>query len=139
MQLLLMLVLLLYGGNGKLLKEFGPLLQSVGGEDIKNVLKEAEEINSVLSAFKNGAGGEKGGKGAQDEEPFGGSQTDNTPPSADEEEGAQAGGASQDNCENGDITEDGCKGGQFPLAPIAGIADREILYRLVQYFSSAGA
>ncbi len=139
MQLLLMLVLLLYGGNGKLLKEFGPLLQSVGGEDIKNVLKEAEEINSVLSAFKNGAGGEKGGKGAQDaEKPFGGFQTANTPPSAGEEEGAQAGGASHDNCENGDIAE-GANDGQFPLAPIAGIADREILYRLVQYFSSAGA
>ena len=138
MQLLLMLVLLLYGGNGKLLKEFGPLLQSVGGEDIKNVLKEADEINSVLSAFKNGAGGEKGGKGAQDEEPFGGSQTANTPPSAGGGEGAQAGGASQDNCKNGDMTE-GVNDGQFPLAPIAGIADREILYRLVQYFSSAGA
>lgn len=138
MQLLLMLVLLLYGGNGKLLKEFGPLLQSVGGEDIKNVLKEAEEINSVLSAFKNGAGGE-GGKGAQGaEKPFGGSQTANTPPSSGEAEGAQAGSASQDNCKNGDMAE-GANDGQFPLAPIAGIADREILYRLVQYFSSAGA
>lgn len=136
MQLLLMLVLLLYGGNGKLLKEFGPLLQSVGGEDIKNVLKEAEEINSVLSAFKNGAGGEGGAHGT--EKPFGGSQTANAPPSAGEEEGAQAGGASQDNCKNGDMTE-GVNDGQFPLAPIAGIADREILYRLVQYFSSAGA
>lgn len=138
MQLLLMLVLLLYGGNGKLLKEFGPLLQSVGGEDIKNVLKEAEEINSVLSAFKNGAGGE-GGKGAQGaEKPFGGSQTANTPPSSGEGKGAQAGGASHDNCKNGDMAE-GANDGQFPLAPIAGIADREILYRLVQYFSSAGA
>ena len=138
MQLLLMLVLLLYGGNGKLLKEFGPLLQSVGGEDIKNVLKEAEEINSVLSAFKNGAGGE-GGKGAQGaEKPFGGSQTANTPPSSGEAEGAQAGGASQDNCKNSDMAE-GANDGQFPLAPIAGIADREILYRLVKYFSSADA
>lgn len=54
MQLLILLALLLYGGSGgkNLLNEVKPVLESFGGEEIKEALKSAEEISSVLSAVK---------------------------------------------------------------------------------------
>lgn len=53
MQLLIVLALLLFGGKGNagnILSEVKPVLESLGGEDIQNALKSAEEISSVLSA-----------------------------------------------------------------------------------------
>lgn len=53
MQLLIILALLLYGGNNdtqKLLSEVAPVLESFGGDEIKEALKNAEELSSVLSA-----------------------------------------------------------------------------------------
>lgn len=55
MQLLIILALLLYGGKNdaqRLLSEVAPVLESIGGDDIKKALKSAEEISSVLSAVK---------------------------------------------------------------------------------------
>ena len=56
MQLLIILALLLYGGKtgGKnILSEVKPVLETFGGEEIKEALKNAEEISSVLSAGQN--------------------------------------------------------------------------------------
>lgn len=53
MQLLLILALMLLGGKGNaqnLLSEVKPVLESLGGEEIQNALKSAEELSSVLSA-----------------------------------------------------------------------------------------
>lgn len=128
MQLLLILMLLMYGGKGEnagLFKELKPLLESVGGDEVKEALKSAEELEGVLSAFGNfGAEPSSGGKehGVHAEE-CGGVKNDSC---AKEERSAQSFGEQQS------------ADGGFPLAPIAGIADREILYRLVQYFSRAG-
>ncbi len=51
MQLLIILALLLYGGGNanKMLSEVKPVLESIGGEEMKQALKSAEEISEVLS------------------------------------------------------------------------------------------
>ena len=56
MQLLIILALLLYGGKSnaqKLLTEVKPVLESLGGEEMQNALKSAEEISQVLSAVQS--------------------------------------------------------------------------------------
>lgn len=128
MQLLLILALILYGGKGgnaKLLNELKPLIESVGGEEVKEAFRNAEELESVISTFGGlgTADGASGGNGDDSRAGSGGIS-------------AAAGHAPGRGEEAGDNT-----GNYFPLAPVAGIADREILYRLVQYFSqnSAGA
>ena len=58
MQLLLLLALLLYGGNkgaGNILEEVKPVLESIGGEQIQEVLKSAEQLSSVISAVQSAA------------------------------------------------------------------------------------
>ena len=55
MQLLIILALLLYGGGGNaqnILSEVKPMLESIGGEDMKRALESAEEISGVLSAVR---------------------------------------------------------------------------------------
>ena len=55
MQLLIILALLLYGGksgSGNLLSEVKPILETVGGEEVREALKSAEQISSVLSAVQ---------------------------------------------------------------------------------------
>lgn len=55
MQLLIILALLLYAGNGNaqnILSEVKPMLESIGGEDMKRALESAEEISGVLSAVR---------------------------------------------------------------------------------------
>lgn len=56
MQLLILLALLLYGGKPnaqKLLTEVRPVLESLGGEEIQNALKSADEISQVLNAVQS--------------------------------------------------------------------------------------
>ena len=56
MQLLIILALLLYGGNkgaNNLLEEVKPVLEEFGGEQVKEALKSAEEITKVLSVVKS--------------------------------------------------------------------------------------
>ena len=55
MQLLVILALLLYSGYGNaqnILSEVKPMLESIGGEDMKRALQSAEEISGVLSAVR---------------------------------------------------------------------------------------
>lgn len=114
MQLLLLLALMLYGGKGgskNILEEVKPVLETFGGEEIKEALKSAEEISGMLSAVKafSDGGGLFGGNGGEADFPqnFGGDEK-------------PASGASDD---------------FFPLAPIAAIADKNITYSLSKYIS----
>ena len=119
MQLFIILALLLYGGKGgaqNLLSEVKPMLESFGGEEVKQALKSAEEISQVLSAVRSFAGGAESGQGDPLESAFFGHST------GSKEDFSEKSG------ENGG-------GDFFPLAPIAGVASREITYSLSQYVS----
>lgn len=117
MQLLLILALLMYGGKSggrDILSEVCPVLESLGGEEMKEAIKSAEEISEVLSAVQTFAEGMGGGP----HENFGGNDgvaTESESPKADGAEPSIA----------------------FPLAPIADIADREITYSLSKYISAS--
>ena len=55
MQLLIILALLLYGGKsgaGNILSEMKPVLESMGGEEMQQALKSAEEISPVINAVQ---------------------------------------------------------------------------------------
>lgn len=55
MQLLIILALLLYGGKSgaqNIIEEVKPVLETIGGDEMKEALKNAEEISSVLSAVQ---------------------------------------------------------------------------------------
>lgn len=53
MQLLIILALLMLGGNAQnILSEVKPVIESFGGEEMKQALKSADEISEVLSAVK---------------------------------------------------------------------------------------
>lgn len=111
MQLLLILALLMYGGkNGStnVLEEVKPVLETFGGEEIKEALKSAEEISGMLSAVKSFSGGGFGGNEGGGAQPF----TD--------------GGFNENKPDE-----------FFPLAPIAAIADKDITYSLSKYISTA--
>ena len=113
MQLLIILALLLYGGKSgykNVMEEVKPVLETFGGEEIKEALKSAEEISGMLTAVQGLTGsGLFGGEGAQpasqglSEEPFNAGTPDEF----------------------------------FPLAPIAAIADKDITYSLSKYISTA--
>lgn len=56
MQLLILLALMLLGGNkgaGNILEEVKPVLESLGGEEIQQALKSAEELSNLLSAVQS--------------------------------------------------------------------------------------
>lgn len=56
MQLLIILALLLYGGKSNvqnILTEVKPVLETIGGDDMKQALKSAEEISTVLNAVQD--------------------------------------------------------------------------------------
>lgn len=176
MQLLLILALLLFGGRddaGKLLKEFRPVLEQFGGDDVKQALKSAEELQGVISALGSfgaaGTGGANNGTnfgttdgknclrtgGNQNRRADGGNtaESKNTRTYAANNGNSYGfdGGNVKDAAagykkDGGNFAPDGksCGGarssaGDFPLAPVAGIADKEILYRLVRCFSDGVA
>ena len=99
MQLLIILALLLYGGTPNaqnVLSEVKPMLESIGGEEMRRALESAEEISGVLSAVRA-------------------LSSQNTPT----EQPAPK--------PNSDY---------FPLAPISGIADKDITYSLSRYIAN---
>ena len=111
MQLLIILALLLYGGKSNaqnILEDVKPVLETIGGDDMKQALKSAEEISSVLSAVRGFA------------------SMGNAPFSAPH---AQTGNA------NFGVNEKQSPAIGFPLSPVSSIADREITYSLSKYIS----
>ena len=74
MQLLLILALLMYGGKSgskSIMEEVKPVLETFGGEEIKEALKSAEEISGMLTAVQGLAGGGLfGGGSAQPAQDF---------------------------------------------------------------------
>lgn len=115
MQLLLILALLMYGGkNGStnVLEEVKPVLETFGGEEIKEALKSAEEISGMLSAVQGLAGsGLFGGKEGEAQLAA---------------QGFSDGGFGENKPDE-----------FFPLAPISAIADKDITYSLSKYISTA--
>lgn len=112
MQLLIILALLLYsGGSGaqKIIEEVKPVLETLGDDSMKEALKNAEEISSVLSAVRTLSGTEKASGGTG----FGqnNAKTDFAQSAEGEEGNAIA----------------------FPLKPVNGIIDRDIAYSLSKY------
>lgn len=58
MQLLLLLALLMYGGNkgtANILEEVKPVLESIGGEEVTQALESAQQLSSVISAVQSAA------------------------------------------------------------------------------------
>lgn len=109
MQLFIILALLLYGGRSgaqSLLKEVKPVLEAVGGDEMKNALKSAEEISEVISAVQGVASAVR-------------PQTS--------KDGFAASPASGESCAPPAIG--------FPLAPVANLADRDITYSLSKYIT----
>ncbi len=116
MQLLIILALLLYGsksGSQKLLTEVKPVLESLGGEQIREAIKSAEEISAMLTAVSELTGANASGSifGGGNQNPAAHTTTTGAP--ADAADDAIA----------------------FPLKPIGGIADRDITYSLSRYIS----
>ena len=145
MQLFLILMLLMYGGKGgDTLKTLRPVLETFGGEEVKSALKSAEELEGIISAFNGGA--DKEGNGS-----FGGHSDGRSDIASDRPSGGvkDAGrGQSGSSCSVGrkesaqssvGSEQPSYAQGGYPLDHVAGIADKEILYRLAKYFSSAGA
>ena len=113
MQLFIILALLLYGGSSgaqNLLSEVKPVLEAVGGEDMKTALKSAEEISEVISAVQGVASVMQSANAAQTFSNTSGmdsyAESYNPQPAIN-----------------------------FPLAPVANIADRDITYSLSKYIS----
>ena len=119
--------MLLYGGReGDALGELRPLIESLAGEDVKSALKNAQKIRDALSVF--GGDSFNGAQGRGDKN--GGTYAANN---ADDKQGdAGSEGGFSDSGEGG--TADG--GSTFAPDAVAGIADKEILYRLVRYFAA---
>lgn len=112
MQLLIILALLLYGsksGAQNLLTEVKPVLESLGGEQIREAIKSAEEISAMLTAVTELTSA-VGAAGANNANPTANNAT-NTPADAVDDTIA------------------------FPLKPIGSIADRDITYSLSRYIS----
>lgn len=93
-------------GNGANVKELQPILESIGGEEASQALKQAEELSGMVSAVQalTGAVGGKGGASPADCESVGAEFVHKNSP---------------------------CNG--YPLAPIASVADERITYCLSRY------
>ena len=108
MQLLIILALLLYGGKRdvkNILEEVKPVLENLGGEEMAEAIKSAEQISSVLSAVNAFSSGFGGGAGhEQPAEPVR-HEPETRPDKA------------------------------FPLKPVNDIMDRDIAYCLSKYIT----
>lgn len=125
MQLLIILALLLYGGKSgaqNLLSEVKPVLESIGGEQMREALKSAEEISTVLSAVSELTGAAKQTQSPETQSEFsafaklfGGN--------------APSDSASTEAANTSPIA--------FPLKPICNVADKDITYSLSKYITNA--
>lgn len=53
MQLLIIALLAMLAGGGNRLNELQPILETLGGENAENILKQSEEISSMLNAVQS--------------------------------------------------------------------------------------
>ena len=116
MQLLLVLALILLGGRGdtrELIKEVKPVLESLGGEQMKSVVEDAERISEVISAVQTFAAISKAVQ-------------------PDTGSGANVRQESQTEVKNCDISQSSVS----PLLPVACIANGEITASLEKYFAA---
>ena len=112
MQLLIILALLLYGGKSgaqNIIKEVKPVLETIGGDEMKEALKSAEEISTVLSAVREFTGAANS------------TNTEDAAPAFSQEQAAES------PAKNPAIA--------FPLAPVNNIADKDIAYSLSKYIN----
>ena len=125
MQLLIILALLLYGSKGggnELLKEVRPVLENMGGEEVKEAFKNAEQISEVLSAVQELAGSDLSEIFRPDQPARRLIQPTYNLSQNDEKRWENARPFSDSPV-------------SFPLAPIASIADKDITYSLSRYIS----
>lgn len=108
MQLLILLMLALMGGNAGALKEVTPILESFGGAEAKKALDKAEELSGVISALQAMSGSMSGATRARQSHS----------------------GHGGEKCEN-EFAQHG-----FPLAPITNIADENIIFCLSRYIAA---
>lgn len=108
MQLIVLLLALMLGGKGGSMSELKPVLESLGGEELGNTIKQAEQLSGMLSAVQAFAGNRK-------------QEGDNKGPDGDGNQSEGTGDASP---------QDG-----YPLSPIANIADEKITYCLSRYIA----
>ncbi len=107
MQLIVLALVLMALGKNANLKEIEPILESIGGEEATGVIKQAEELESVISAVQSLA-------------------------SLANQPAAQS--APKENHAPDECAETAVKCDlSAPLAPIANIADEEITRRLSRY------
>lgn len=108
MQLLILALLAISMGRNTNFNQFKPILESFGGEEATNAIKQAEELSGIISALRAiTAPPENEGCGAQ-------------PPRGD-----NPGGEEQFRTDFGG----------YPLAPIANIADDKITCCLSRYIA----
>lgn len=153
MQLILLIAMLLASGNGgdTFFQNVKPLLECIGGDDIKNALKSAEEFKGVLAALGSIGGFGQNGAKQEDDTFCKGENMDgvcsnakrrsentrtyastnqfskNNPPEYGKN---KCGSPCEEEC-----NKSGTAASPFVMAPVVHIADREIVYRLAQYFS----
>ena len=108
MQLLVLALMLAMAGNGSNLKQIQPILESFGGEEAANAVKQAEELSDMLTAVQALAGTGGSPVGMPQGTPDGAGDCQTVSPTAD------------------------CG---FPLAPIANLADENIKYCLSRYIA----
>ena len=152
MQLFLLIALLLASGKGgeSLYSQVKPIIECFGGEEAKQAFKSAEELKGVLTAF----GGNSAPDRPQNGE-FGGTYTSTNQPNQNAPAYGAANrparenthtytSANQSQCKNTpeyNAAAERESGGDcnaappFAMAPVVRLADREIIYRLAQYFS----
>lgn len=125
MQLLIILALLLYGGKSgaqNLLSEVKPVLESIGGEQMREALKSAEEISTVLSAVSELTGAAKQTQSPETQSEFSAFANlfgGNAPSDSTSSEAANTSPIA------------------FPLKPICNVADKDITYSLSKYITNA--
>jgi hypothetical protein len=139
MELLIIVIIVLCGGNRKRLGEMKPYLCDIGVqpnavEKAEKALSEAEEVEGVISAVQSiaGAGGAKNDFSSIFSSFFDGASSDGDMcDNVDENEVESADdNMNEENCED----EEGENGCNFALEPIINIANDEIISSLCRYF-----
>ena len=114
MQLIVFALLLMSLGKNADLREIKPILESFGGEGVTDAIRQAEELNSVISAVQSFTSSAK---------------------SANEEGGGDAftrpTGAIRTDTARGDMVSNAVA----PLSPVSRIADEDILHCLSRYIA----